>query len=607
MKRILTLLIVMTSMAMTLCATRIAILSDLHVSPGNANESKLLDAIAEINADHYDAVLVTGDLTNQGADLELSNVHQLLARITHPQYVIPGNHENNWSQSACKTWNDLWGNDRFLFTVDSIVVVGMNCGPFMKMGDGHIKQEDLLWLDRSLREAVKPGMQVLSVNHYPLLDDLDNYRDYIAVLKKYPVITHQNGHYHAWKQYETDGIIGIMVRALDMRDGNYGYSIMDIDRSRQFIKVYNKQLGNAPELKYAYKINTTFDNNQPALEPADTSIPRCDIRLVLADEASIFTRVSTDNNNVYYGNSLGYVTACDKRTGDKRWQVKTEAMLFSRPAVSNGRVVMPTADKRLLWLDAKSGKVLYSHNADGPYVADGVIDNGTLYQGGYNTFEAWDIKRHKLLWHYDSINNYCQAAPVVSGNDVIFGAWDTWLRCLDRRSGTLRWQWSNGSHHNLYSPGNVVPVVTDDHVVIVAPDRVTTCIDRRSGEQLWRVKNDNRVRESLGRNSDGTVAYAKTMGGNIVAMSTGNEYELLWKTDAGFGYEHAPCIILEHKGLIFAGSRRGMLAVIDANTHQLLGRYRLGSSEVNGFDPDPTTGDIYCSLIEGKIYRITVH
>lgn len=54
------------------------------------------------------------------------------------------------------------------------------------MGDGHIKQEDLLWLDKTLAERVKPGMKVFSFNHYPINADLDNYRDYVKVLKNIP-------------------------------------------------------------------------------------------------------------------------------------------------------------------------------------------------------------------------------------------------------------------------------------------------------------------------------------------------------------------------------------------------------------------------------------
>ena len=97
------------------------------------------------------------------------------------------------------------------------------------------------------------------------------------------------------------------------------------------------------------------------------------------------------------------------------------------------------------------------------------------------------------------------------------------------------------------------------------------------------------------------------MAGTLVARSTGDYYQMLWQVDLGFGYEHAPCIVLEHNGYIYCGSRRGMLAVVNASTHQLEFTYQMGSSEVNGFEVDPSTGDIYCSLIEGTIYRITHH
>ena len=606
MKRLFSLFITLfvLSIAMQGGVVRLAILSDVHVTPGNANEGKLREAVAEINGTDVDAVMLTGDLTNEGSDEQLRNIKGILDGISHPFYIIPGNHENNWSQSACKTFNDLWGSDRFVFTVDKLVVVGMNCGPFMKMGDGHIKQEDLLWLDSTLTAMVKPGMQVLSVNHYPILDDLDNYRAYVDILKKYPVITHQCGHYHRWRLYETDGINGVMVRALDMGGGNYGYTLMNIDLDRQWIEVFNKVIGKDPEVMFSYRINTDYREPQIAQEhytvPAGVIIKR-----VVADNASIFTRVGVDEKNLYFGNSLGYCKAVDKATGQLRWQYKTDAMLFSRPAVCGNNVVLPTSDKRLVWLDKRSGKPKWQFDAAGPYVADGVVKDGILYQGGFKTFQAWDVKRHKLLWHYDSINNYCQAAPVVDGNDVIFGAWDTYLRSLDRRTGTLRWQWNNGQRANLYSPGNVVPVVTGDRVVIVAPDRYATAIDRRTGAQVWREKNENKVRESLGRGFDGSVAYAKTMDGTLVAMGTGKQYQLLGKVDLGFGYEHAPCIILEHDGYIYCGSRRGMLAVVDAGTMQLVFNYRLGTSEVNGFELDPSTGDIYCSLIEGTIWRIS--
>ena len=597
-----------------LMAQKFAILSDIHVTPGNANEGKLKEAVVEINASDVDAVLMTGDLTNEGSDVQLRNVKSILDGITKPLYVIPGNHENNWSQSACKTFNDLWGNDRFVFTIGKLVVIGMNCGPFMKMGDGHIKQEDLTWLDKTLSEMVKPGMKVLSVNHYPLNEDLDNYRDYVRVLKNYPVITHINGHWHRWRQYEAEGINGLMVRSLDMGNGDYGYTILDINLDKQWIHVYNRTIGQAPDntldkdrdIRYAYKINTDYYWREICLLDEDAVPDRFKVTKVYADEASIFTRLGIDKDNIYFGNSLGFLRVIDKKTAKLKWEYKTTSMLFSRPAVADKVVILPTGDKRLVWLDKKSGKVLNEVSASGPYVADGLVADSVLYQGGSKTFQAWNVSTMKLMWEYTDINNYCQAEPYIGKNDIIFGAWDTNLRSLNRKNGTLNWSWNNTKSNNLYSPGNVVPAVTEDKVLIVAPDRFATALDRATGKQLWR-HHDNavKVRESLGLSEDGKRAYAKTMDGNVVAMDTqSDDYHELWNTDCRFGYEHAPCIVLEKDGYVYAGSRHGTLAVIDAVTGKLFFSYSMGSSEVNGFEVDPTTGDIYCSLIEGTIWRI---
>ena len=588
-------------------AQRFAILSDIHVTPGNENERQLRLAVEEINRGDAQVVLMTGDLTNEGSDEQLRNVKSILDGITKPLYVIPGNHENNWSQSACKTFVDLWGNGRFVFEIDSLVVIGLNCGPFMKMGDGHIKQEDLAWLERELQARVKPGKRVLSINHYPLKDDLDNYIAYHDVLRRFPVVLHLNGHYHNWWPYETGAINGVMVRALDMKEGNYGYSLLEVRGDSTFL--WDKRLGHDPEFKFAFARDTRCP--LPAIEgpKLETEIHggRVDVTLVHRDEASIFTRVAVDKERIYFGNSLGQAKAVDKNTDVLCWSYPTSAMLFSRPAVAGDAVIVPTADHRLLWLDKRTGQELWCHEAEGPYVADGVVHKGILYQGGYMGFEAYDVKNHRQYWRRE-ISNYCQAEPVVDGREVIFGAWDTKLRCLDRLDGRIMWEWDNGRTVRLLSPGNVVPIVTKKSVVIVAPDRYATALDRKTGKQLWRFHDDGiKVRESLGHSRDGRTAYAKTMDGTLVAFDTQSpEYRKLWEVNLGLGYEHAPCIVLEHKGLIFTGSRRGRLTVVDAKTHQVVLAAQLGTSEVNGFDIDPSTGHIYCSLIEGTIFRLKV-
>ncbi len=547
-------------------------------------------------------MIVNGDLTNEGADEQLLNVKSILDKIKHPLYVLPGNHETTWSQSATKTFVDLWGNDRFVTEIDSLVIVGINCGPYMKMGDGHIKQEDLHWLKATLDEKVTAGKRVISFNHYPLKIDLDNYVDYVKVLEQYPVIAHVNGHYHKYEHYTGGDIDCMMVRSLDRKNGDFGYTIMDV--TPDSIVFMNKRLNHNPIRVGAFATKRSLSPIEVVSADAITNPDGFEITKVHTDSASIFTRLAIDENAVYFGNSLGEAKAIDKQNGKQLWKLSTGASLFARPIDAKNCIVIPSANKELLAVDKKSGEIIISTKSSGPYVADGLCTKGALYLGGYKKMEKWDTSTGKLIWRYDSINNYCQAAPVVNDNDVFFGAWDTYLYCLDAKSGKLRWKWNNGKDSNMLGPGNVVPVVNDDKVIVVAPDRYITAIDRKSGKQLWRNK-DFKYRESLGCSIDGKRAYAKTMDGELVAVdATSDTFNLLWVVDMKLGYEHAPCIVVEQDGVVYAGSRRGIVSAIDPIKKEMLWSLPLGVSEINGIDVDPSTGDIYLSLIEGTIWRI---
>lgn len=589
--------IVILLTSFSLNAIRIIVFADLHVLPGNDCEKNLKIAVEEINKSDADLVVINGDLTNEGSDEELSNVKSILDQIKLPQFVLPGNHETTWSQSATKTIFDLWGNDRFVTEFNNYIIVGIACGPYMKMGDGHIKQEDLHWLDETLAKHCTDGKQVISFNHYPLKKDLDNYDDYIRILRKYPVIAHINGHYHKYEKYVSENFGDIncmMVRSLDFKNGNYGYTIMDVDADS--VIFHNKQLGKDPVRVDGFAISLPTTNSDIALKMLEKNL--------YADSASVFTRLGFDKKTIYFGNSLGYAKAIDKKSGKLLWSIPTGASLFARPVVAGKYVVIPSAAKELLWVDPKTGEIIQRNASDGAYVADGVYKDNALYIGGYNKFEKWDAKTRKLIWRYDALNNYCQASPVVDGNDVIFGAWDTYLYCLDAETGQLKWKWNNGKSRNQLGPGNVVPVVTREHIYIVAPDRYMTSIDRKTGKTIWR-NNEHKYRESLGCSEDGTRVYAKTMDGELVAVdATTSEFKKLWVVDLKLGYEHAPCIVAEKGGIVYAGSRRGLVVAVNPQTQSVIKTFLLGKSETNGIDIDPTSGNVYTSLIEGTIFKL---
>ena len=149
------------------------LLTDLHVSPGAASDTALNRIVDEINKTEADFVIVTGDLSNTGSDAELNSVKKALDRLNKKYHVIPGNHETNWAESAGLTLRKFWGDDRFMFHYNGFCFAGFNTGPYMKMGDGHVKQEDLLWLKKQL-SSIPSGETFMAFCHYPLAEGLDN-------------------------------------------------------------------------------------------------------------------------------------------------------------------------------------------------------------------------------------------------------------------------------------------------------------------------------------------------------------------------------------------------------------------------------------------------
>lgn len=85
--------------------------TDIHVTPGNAQDSLFRVAVAEANASDAELVIFGGDLTNTGSDEELEHVYGLMSQLEKPWFTVMGNHETTWSESGCTTFRCIFGHD----------------------------------------------------------------------------------------------------------------------------------------------------------------------------------------------------------------------------------------------------------------------------------------------------------------------------------------------------------------------------------------------------------------------------------------------------------------------------------------------------------------
>ena len=137
-------------------------------------------------------------------------------------------------------------------------------------------------------------------------------------------------------------------------------------------------------------------------------------------------------------------------------------------------------------------------------------------------------------------------------------------------------------------------------VYIVAPDRYLSAIDITNGNTLWRT-NESTVRESIGISGDGHLVYGKTMMDTVVAFPTSREKQTsAWKIHAGFGYEHVPSMLREKSGIVYFGTRNGVVYAVNTSSRQLAWKYKVDNSMVNTvnvLDKDR----IVASTMDGKV------
>src|ERR1044071_5983757 len=161
-------------------------ISDTHIgSPDGKAEEDLRRTVKDINEMQGIAfVVITGDITELGTNAQLKLAKQILDSLKPKWYIIPGNHDAGWSESGGVSFVTTFGGDKFSFDYNGIRFFGCASGPYVRMSDGHVPRDAIVWLDDQLKKAPR-DQPIIFFNHYPLDNQLDNWYEIVDRLKQY--------------------------------------------------------------------------------------------------------------------------------------------------------------------------------------------------------------------------------------------------------------------------------------------------------------------------------------------------------------------------------------------------------------------------------------
>ena len=586
MKTLLSVLILLFSFNLSAQTFKFAFLSDTHIAtdPGVPAED-LRRTVADLNKrTDLDFVVITGDITEMGTDEEIRIAKSIYKELKIPFYILPGNHDTGWSESGGVSFIREFGYDKFVLDHKGYRFIGCASGPYVRMSDGHIPRDAVMWLDSVLAQTPKE-QPLIFLNHYPLNPELDNWYEVTDRLKKYNTQFALAGHHHSNKAADFEGIPATHGRSnLRAKNPVGGYNIVEMradsaifserkpgiegEKKWRSLSLGMKTYETGTYPRPDFTINGKYSNVKP--------------EWTFHSDANVVSTPAYAKGLVLYGNSTGTIEALSEKNGSLKWKYQTGGGIYSSAAVSGKRMVIGSGDGYIYALNIKKGKLLWKVKTGHSVLGAVTIENNTAYVGGSDhTFRAIDIRNGRSVWEFKGLTGPVVSKPLIYEGKVIFGSWDTNLYALNQKDGALLWKWNNGKGVRNFSPAMVNPVAADGVVYIVAPDRYITAINSQTGIEFWR-SNSATIRESIGISADQKFIYGKTMNDKIVAFrAQKSSAEIAWTMNAGFGYEHVPSMLIEKDGSVYFGTKSGVAYSIDPITQRINWAYKIDNSMVN--------------------------
>ena len=592
MKRFLLALLTLLAVGSQAANFKFAFLTDIHITAGDSLPcNDLARSVEQINATPgIEFAIVSGDITNLGDRQSMEVVKSLLDRLHVDYYIVPGNHETKWSESGVTDFARVFGNERFEFEHDGILFMGFNSGPIIRMADGHVAPQDIDWLKNELN-VVGTEKPVILVTHYPLQPgDVDNWYDVTDAVRPYNIRLVMGGHYHKYMNLQYDGIPGILCRSnLRAQEPAGGYSLCEVTPDSIFI--YEHKIGQSPVRRGAYSMTgENFAKSNAGYPRPDFSVnreyPQVKEQWLVKCGYEIFSSPAYWDEKVYVGDDSGSLTCYSVADGKMLWRFEGSMRIIGTPAADDNRVVFGSTDHYIYGLDATDGTLQWKVATEAPVLGAVTLHNGDAYIGGSDhRFRAIDLESGQLIWYYDGVEGYVETKPLVYDGLVIFGAWDKNLYALDSHTGQEVWKWHDGKPGKFYSPAAVWPVAAHGKIFVADPERMLSAIDARTGKTVWRT-GQSMVRETIGLSHDKRRIYSKTMNDSVVCYSATTDHpQELWASNVGFGYEHAPSMLVEKEGVVFGSTKNGLMFGLDAHTGHVLWKHKVGNSLISTLVP----------------------
>jgi outer membrane protein assembly factor BamB len=295
--------------------------------------------------------------------------------------------------------------------------------------------------------------------------------------------------------------------------------------------------------------------------------------------------------------NTGYVPQSLETPNKLLWSLETKGHLKSSPVIGKGILFIGSLDKKILFVDALSGKNLGIHKTSSSISSSPCIRDTILYfaeDKGDETFLALNLLTGDLLWKKKLGD--ISSSPQIDQDKIFIGSNSGLLWAFNRESGEKIWEFKT-EDAVLSTPA------TDGKILCFGSgDDNLYALDKDNGELKWKFKAEGSIYSSPAikvenpalRQAQGGEQSRTTNGMNRMVHTNGGDDKvffgsvdgylyalkiedgsLIWKFKTDGDIYSSPAVA---ESLVYIGSNDYFMYAVDLSTGKLRWKFETGGA-----------------------------
>ena len=315
-------------------------------------------------------------------------------------------------------------------------------------------------------------------------------------------------------------------------------------------------------------------------------------------DAPVTSNITVHENNLYFGDSIGFCYAVNKNSGSVVWSYNVGGSIIGTPAIfddKESKVLFVSSDGTITCLSLYDGSLIWNYTPDEN--KNEAVNDGTAAGNGLffvvksdSKLYALDVETGRRVWTYQGGDQGLRTAPAYSDGLIFLGEYDGVLNIIDAKTGER----VNGG-----GAGGAVntPVVKNGNVYFSSWDGSVQAVQIKSVIPLWST------------NVKDPVTTAPAIAEGLITVGTGRSFvvtlkesdgSILWNFDCGDnGSVSAKPIIAN--GKVFVCPEGGNVYELNAKTGRLIDKF-----ETDGINTSPAySNGIFYFASGGKVIALS--